>query len=1002
MRRSANLLEPLASSVRRAGPWRAHSLLAVVISISVVGPASLPARTAIALLTVNPTSATPGTQITATGTGFPSYGGNQIRIVVGQSVVATVPYQPATAGFSAKFAAPGLVPGLYTVTACVATAGICSSAPGTSASAQLRILALPPRPTSAPPTPPPPPPTGPGDLQISLDPLCCDPPAPSNPVDLVGPTVTPTLGLQDPGPAPDFPDLYVLGIEVSQNIQDLFSKMPLVADRKTWIRVHPRANTGSWAPIDGAILVKRGSEQEVLYPVNGPISTGLTADRADVNSALNFMLDPKWYSEGNLNISALVWAFSPSTLDDEEPNPQNNLMTTQVTFQVARKPNVHVVPLDDGAGPGPSPTLGWTVFSSLYVASNIVRYHPVAETNMTVYPIPLGPGGGGAGGLSSGTEPAWDLTTAAGRSQPLYQMFWYHQVLDLPSDERLFGLFDSSIPAGGYKGWAKSALKSAWMMPTDSTPSHEAGHLTGLKHVDCVGTEEAGGALDPTHPNAAPNCSLAPIGTSGHFGLTVFDTPLVIYSNDPAHPQAAYPLMSYADPAWNDPYHWCKMLTYYDVPCSPEAIGVPGIPIPTPVHVNVDCNESVPGPGGIDLKVCLSDPSAPDYDNYPQLAPDKVAMVIPAEPQAWLLVTGVLDDNGGVITQAAVVDELAPSLATLAAQDEASAIGAGGGGTNEIVISDSNGGMLARVKVNEAGSSGGHSEAPMTAHGDGGSEFAKVIPIAGAVASIKLLAAGQVMATKQLSANPPAISGLTSTLVDNGVRITWNVSDPDGDQVTSSVLWSADGELWLPVAIDTSVSSVLIGSGVAMPGGSAVRIKVIANDGVRTSELIGSPFSVRPKAPVVTIGELPDGSTIPRYYLGDLTALGYDPEDGQLPAAAMSWRSDLDGDLGTGKALSMRALSPGEHTITATATDSSGATGQDTIRLIVVDTGAPAPRMQGADPDAERRLLAGEATSSESTWIWIAVAVSAAVAVLLASFLLFVRRRRAVAAPPSS
>ena len=636
MLRSTNLLNPLDYTVRRAGPWRVHGTLAVVVAVSVIAPATLPARIAVAQLTVNPASATAGTQVTATGTGFPSFGGNQIRIVVGQSVVATVPYQPPN--FSAKFAAPGLVPGVYTVTACVANAGTCSSAPGTSAQAQLRILAPPPpppppRPTSTPP-PPPPPPTGPGDLQISLDPLCCDPPAPSGPVDLVGPTVTPTLGLQDAGPAPSFPDLYILGIEVTQNIQDLFSKMPLVADRKTWIRVHPRANTGSWAPIDGAILVKRGDDQEILYPVNGPISTGLTADRADVDSALNFMLDPTWYSEGNLNITALVWAFSPSTLDDKEPNPQNNLMTTSVTFKVARKPNVHVVPLDDGAGPGPSPTLGWVIFSSLFVSNNIIRYHPVAETNLTIYPIPLGPGSGAGGGVTSGTPPAWDLSTSAGRFEPLQKMFWYHQVLDIPTDERLFGLFDSSIPSGGYSGWAKSALKSAWTKPSGTTPSHEAGHLTGLKHVDCTGTEEQGGALDPTHPNAAPNCSLAPIGTAGYFGLSVYDTPFAIYSNDPAHPQAAFPLMSYASPKWNDAYHWCKMLTYYDVPCSPDAIGVPGIPIPNPVNVNVDCDQSVPGPGGIDLKVCLSDPSTPDYDNYPQLAPDKVAMVIPAQPTA--------------------------------------------------------------------------------------------------------------------------------------------------------------------------------------------------------------------------------------------------------------------------------------------------------------------------------------------------------------------------------
>ena len=724
MLRSTNCLDPLDYSVRRAGHWRVNSILAIVVAVSVIAPASLPRRIAVAQLTLNPASATPGTHVTATGTGFPSFGGNQIRITVGQSVVATVPYQAPN--FSATFAAPGLAPGLHTVTACVANTGTCSSAPGTSAQAQLRILAPPPPPppTSAPPppptstppprptsAPPPPAPTGPGELQISLDPLCCDPPAPSGPVDLLGPTTTPTLGVQNPGGVPSFPDLYVLGIEVTQNIQDLFSKMPLVADRKTWIRVHPRANTDSWAPIDGAILVKRGDDQEILYPVNGPISTGLSADRADVNSALNFMLDPKWYSEGNLNISALVWAFSPSTLDDKEPNPQNNLMTTSVTFTVARKPNVHVVPLDDGAGPGPSPTFGWLVFSSLFVSNNIIRYHPVAETNLTVYPIPLGPGSGASGGVSSGTPPAWDLTTSAGRTQPLQKMFWYHQVLDLPTDERLFGLFDSSIPSGGYSGWAKSALKSAWTKPSGTTPSHEAGHLTGLKHVDCTGTEEQGGALDPTHPNAAPNCSLAPIGTAGYFGLSVYDTPFTIYSNDPAHPQAAFPLMSYASPKWNDAYHWCKMLTYYDVPCSPEAIGVPGIPIPNPVNINVDCDESVAGPGGIDLKVCLSDPSAPDYDNYPQLAPDKVAMVIPARPQEWLLLTGVLDDHGGVITQAALVDELAPSLAALAAQDQAAAIGPGGGGTNEIVVNDSSGGMLARVKVNVAGPSGEHSEA---------------------------------------------------------------------------------------------------------------------------------------------------------------------------------------------------------------------------------------------------------------------------------------------------
>ena len=235
MLRSTNCLDPLDYSVRRAGHWRVNSILAIVVAVSVIAPASLPRGIAVAQLTLNPASATPGTHVTATGTGFPSFGGNQIRITVEQSVVATVPYQAPN--FSATFAAPGLAPGLHTVTACVANTGTCSSAPGTSAQAQLRTLAPPPPPpptsapppppTSAPPprptsAPPPPAPTGPGELQISLDPLCCDPPAPSGPVDLLGPTTTPTLGVQNPGGVPSFPDLYVLGIEVTQNIQSLF------------------------------------------------------------------------------------------------------------------------------------------------------------------------------------------------------------------------------------------------------------------------------------------------------------------------------------------------------------------------------------------------------------------------------------------------------------------------------------------------------------------------------------------------------------------------------------------------------------------------------------------------------------------------------------------------------------------------------------------------------------------------------------------------------------
>lgn len=919
-------------------------LMASAVVAAVLAPTAAVAKAA-PQLSLSPASAAPGTQVTASGTEFPTYGGNQVKVAIGQTVLATVAYQPPN--FSVKFAAPKLAPGFYTVTVCIATNGTCSSAPGTSAQARLRILAPPPPPPTTPP-----PPAGPGDLKLDLDPTCCDPPAPGTPLDLTGfGTPTPGPGIKNPGPEVSFPDLYVWGIEVTQNIQDMNSRMPLVAGRKTWIRVHPRANTGSWGPIDGAILLKRGNQQEVLYPVNGPIFVGLTSDRTNPDSALNFLIDPKWYAEGSLQITALVWAYGPSTLDDKEPNPENNMMKQTVTFHAGRQPNLRIVPLDDGGGPGPSPTLAWTVFSSFSVSNSIVRYHPIADTNLIVYPIPLGPPPGD-GGLTANNPGAWDLTTSFGRAQPLQRLFWYHQLLGVPDDERLAGIFDDSIPGGGYAGWALSQYKSYWAKPSGTTPAHEAGHATGLGHVDCAGNEEQGGGLDKTHPNARPNCSLAPTGASGYFGFTVFDAPFTIYSNDPNHPQAAFPLMSYKSPKWNDAYHWCKMLNHYDVACSFEGIGVPGLPIPSPHNVDVDCTDTL----------CIS------ADGQSSA---------PAKPQAWLLVTGVAGKDSATITRAALVDKVAPSLQNAL----------GGGGANEIVVTDTAGGQIARVKVGESHAAG---------HGDGGSatatgSFVKAIPVTGNVGAIKVLSGGKVLVSKQVSNSAPAIANLAAGPEGDGIRVKWDLSDPDQDPVTSTVLWSADGTTWSPLAFDTTVTSILVGAGVQLPGGQAVRIKVIANDGVRTSELISAPFAVGAKAPVVAIGELPDGSKIPRYYVGDLTALGYDPEEGQLAATAISWKSNLDGDLGTGNRLSLRKLTVGEHMLTATATDSTGATGTDTVRLIVVDTGAAAPRYQGADPDAERRLLAGVAIPAQLTWLWIPL--GATVAVILLAGAWFVRRR---------
>jgi hypothetical protein len=63
-----------------------------------------------------------------------------------------------------------------------------------------------------------------------------------------------------------------------------------------------------------------------------------------------------------------------------------------------------------------------------------------------------------------------------------------------------------------------------------------------------------------------------------------------------------------------------------------------------------------------------------------------------------------------------------------------------------------------------------------------------------------------------------------------------------------------------------------------------------------------------------------------------------DPEDGDVTASAV-WTSGLDGLLGTGGSIDV-PLGVGIHRITLSATDSLGATGTETITLIV----EPRPR----------------------------------------------------------
>lgn len=825
----------------------------------------------------------------------------------------------------------------------------------------------------------------------------------------------------------DFPDLSVEAIEVTQGIQNKNSVMPLVAERTTWVRVHVQAEgVGVWGPVDGAMLLQRaGLDDFYLLPENGPIDTGLP--RTDVDSALNFLLPGEYLDAGSLSITVGVFSFNPSTLDTEEPDPSNNLMQRSVEFHVADAPTIWLVALDDGGGPGPvvtdlSPLLG---FAGV-VHQDLLDYHPTAQVNYELYPAPVEPG-------PEALEPGlWDLgldadddaddadddeTAGARRHEPNIRMSWLTE--DLAEGANVLGWIDPSVPTGGYSGWAGYGV--AWNKPNAGTPAHELGHSRGLAHVACkdaddngVPDELKGGAIDPTHPNGLPpQCSLAPISPNGYFGLTTEQSSLTVYSNDPTDPAAAFPFMSYKNPGWSDPYHWCRLLDVVGVPCNPAAIGVP----PKIILPPVDCDPEPLG-NGIGIDLCLIDqlpPPADPLDAGPDPVPfggpsqyvfqpaceaaetvhlfltsngeeiqgesvvDNVdcgtaggtsagnitlergytsndTIWVPAEPASWIIVSGFVDLSTGEagIQQVATRDAVSASTE----QRYRDSIVRVAAGTSQMAyalsVVDQNGDVLTRVPVDLDGAG----------HGDGSESgplvgFYQAVPVTspGLTGYLKIDdIAGESKDSVPISPESPVVSFVTVTSSGDATLIEWAGGDPDGDPLTYDVLWSRDGTEWIHAATGVDGPSISVPHSARYPGGDEVLVKVVANDGSRTGEAVSEPFVAPGHDPLLLITGIPESGSFEQYEMVLLQAHLLDPEDGVEQNDLLLWQSSLDGDLGSGALLRTRDLQPGPHTITVAGSDSDGNPVSESFEVEIASRTTPTRYLETPDARAVEML----------------------------------------------
>jgi len=141
-----------------------------------------------------------------------------------------------------------------------------------------------------------------------------------------------------------------------------------------------------------------------------------------------------------------------------------------------------------------------------------------------------------------------------------------------------------------------------------------------------------------------------------------------------------------------------------------------------------------------------------------------------------------------------------------------------------------------------------------------------------------------------------------------------------------------------------------------------------------TLTINGIPVGSVNQAPAVTITEPPNGA---EYSYGDLVTFrgtAQDPEEGDKTSEIV-WTSSIDGSIGTGSSITVYDLNTGDHTITATVTDSGGKSNSDDITVTIGSSADNKPPIAVFDFDITslKVTFTDGSTDSDGTivsWLW--------------------------------
>lgn len=240
--------------------------------------------------------------------------------------------------------------------------------------------------------------------------------------------------------------------------------------------------------------------------------------------------------------------------------------------------------------------------------------------------------------------------------------------------------------------------------------------------------------------------------------------------------------------------------------------------------------------------------------------------------------------------------------------------------------------------------------------------------VAAGTASITASFEGFTSNTAALSVNAPfSAHSFSPSLVNPDVNVAVTVT---GSGFTPGATISFQGSSGQsPSVSNVSVNSSQITATIYAPGNGPKRDRVwdvVVTNGDSQSQVLAGALTVtfNPIAnnpPTVSISSPVNGSSLALGAQVSFSGSANDTEDGDI-SANLAWTSSLDGSIGSGASFSTAGLSEGVHTITASVSDSGGASGNASVSMTIGDPNT-APNVTISSPGNGSAFTAGDSVS---------------------------------------